>query len=369
MEEYATHPRIWAKDLEGTEAELEAKAVAQFDEERREHIPGLALSDIPCRFFVRCKPGGSQTVSLSKYWREPSKWQYAHAELLDSFHYLEPMEPLVPKRWSYAKLLGNAKPERFDLANPRVYSLTGKQMPWLSTPGQVGSMLTATFERTLADLYRKAPANGKRAEVGAFLDHHHTNGGNAQALTDHLERMLERWKESPPQYSDLHKLQRVTVEGIGQLTALVEAWLANAPKAPTSAPQNTLPPPIRPRTLAERLDAKPGARDAFDTMLRIDGYMNDARQCTLKGRKGKSGILAAWDAVVERFGIDGYSNGVKSDEALSSALMEYMPPLEIQKRVSKLRDSDTYSEALKSCMEYLKERESRNVRERSDTAE
>jgi hypothetical protein len=237
-EQAIRHPRTWAKDMEGTEAELEAQAVAQFDEERREHIPGLALSDIPCNFFVRCKPGGSQTVSLSKYWREPSKWQDAHAELLDSWHYWEPMEPLVPEGWSYAKLVGDAKPERFDLANPRVYSLTGKQMPWTSTPGQVGERLTATFERMLADLYRKAPANGKRAEVAAFLDHHRTKGGNAQALTDHLERMLEHWKENPPQYADLHKLQRVTVEGIGQLTTLVEGWLANAPKVPTSAKAN-----------------------------------------------------------------------------------------------------------------------------------
>lgn len=235
LKERATkYPRIWAKGMEGTVAEAEA----QFNEERRDHIPGLAVSDIPCRFIVPCKPGGYQTVDLQDHWRVPSKWDAARAELVDPFHFGPNMEPVVPERWSFARLVGDALPVRFDLTNPRVYSLTGKQLPWIYAPGQVGAMITGAFEYMLAELYRNAPNNSKRAEVAAFLDHHRTKGGNAQALTDHLERMLEHWKESPPQYADLHKLQRVTVEGIGQLTTLVEGWLADAPKAPTSAKAN-----------------------------------------------------------------------------------------------------------------------------------
>jgi hypothetical protein len=190
------------------------------------------------------------------------------------------MEPLVPKGWSYAKLVGDAKPERFDLANPRVYSLAGKQMPWTYTPRQVGASLTATFEHMLADLYRKAPTNSKRAEVSAFLDHHRTKGGNAQALTDHLERMLEHWKENPPQYADLHKLKRVTVEGSGQLTRLVEGWLANAPKAPASATASTLAKSKRPDlklvALVHALRYLSGDKGADITKENAQGLAEDA---------------------------------------------------------------------------------------------
>jgi hypothetical protein len=350
-EQAIRHPRTWAKDMEGTEDELEAEAVAQFDEERREHIPGLALSDIPCRFFVRCKPRGSQTVYLSKYWRDPSKWQDAHAELLDPLNYGLSMEPLVPKRWSYAKLLADAKPERFDLANPRVYSLTGKQMPMIHPPGQVGTMLTATFEHMLADLFRTAPTNSKRAEVAAFLDHHHTKGGNAQALTDYLERMLEHWKKNPPQYTDLHKLERVTVEGVGQLTTLVEQWLANTPRVPGPAKRTTsAKDKPKPPTLADKLGQVSGAAERFMALVVGAGLCHASGEwipdIDTKGSKAK--LIAAWDAVVKVLGVPNFDTAT----ALVAALKGHFDGLEGLEAPHKVRKRYTYSDQLE---EYIKD--------------
>lgn len=105
-----------------------------------------------------------------------------------------------------------------------------------------------------------------------------------------------------------------------------------------------------PRTIAERLDAVPDARKAFDAMLRIDGFANDAGQYVLKSRKGKGGILANWDAVVERFGIEGYAH----DAGLSEALCEYLPGLAVQRRIGKLREGNVYKDGLRSARAYLK---------------
>jgi hypothetical protein len=369
-------PRVTHKPVKGKADALEAEAGEQYAAELRDHIPGLAISPIPCRFVVPCKPSGSRTVSLARHWREPGKWQDARAVLMDSIHYWEPMEPLVPEGWSYAEIVDDAKPDRFDITNPRVYSLAGAQVPWEQGPGQVGAMLTAQFEPQLTDAYRKAPTNGKRTEVEALLEHHRTKGGNPSALADHVERMLEHWKESPPTYVDLHKFGRVAVPNAGQLTNILEAWLANARIASTStkgtgkAVAIHTAPPLR--TMAERLDAKRGAREAFDNMLLIDGSTNKDGQWILTGRKGRAEVVAAWDAVVEIFGVEGYAKEEKSDKALSAALREYIPGLTIGERPNKLRNTSkgsAYAKAWVSCERYLKERRERIIAERSDTSE
>ena len=105
------------------------------------------------------------------------------------------------------------------------------------------------------------------------------------------------------------------------------------------------------KTLADRLDAVPGAREAFDNILRVDGFVTDG-QYTGPKRKNKAGILAAWDAVAEKFGLDGY--GI-DQAAIAAGLCDYIPGLTLGKRIrDNMGNELPYRTALASCERYLK---------------
>lgn len=147
---------------------------------------------------------------------------------------------------------------------------------------------------------------------------------------------------SPQHRTEVEAAQRKIVEGIEAMKTKGASRTAT-----TKAPE---PKGSTPRTMAERLDAVQGARQAFDEMLKMDGFTNDAGTYALKSRKGKGGILANWDAVVERFALEGFAH----DKGLSYALMEYLPGLTIQERIGKLREGNVYKDGLRSAKAHLK---------------
>ena len=340
-------------------------AAEQYAEELREHVPGLAVSAIPRVFIVPCKPKGTQVVDLGRMWCEPERWLEARTKLVDPFHYGPGLVPSVPKAWSFAAVAGEMRPERFDLPNPRWYTLTGEHVPWKERPGAAGRGLAAAFESMLADAYRSGGTNTKRAEVVACLEHHRTKGGNAEELTSYVERMLGRWKEAPPKRMDRYTLQRVKVEDAGHLIKCVEAWLAEARTIPATSAKAVAKSTPPPRTLAERLDAKPGARAAFDEMLQAYGFTDASGHYVRKGRKGKGPLLATWEAVAAHFMLEGFGNDGK---ALAFALMEYLPGLSIG-LPRKLRSSFDYRDQKGRCERHLKESAKRHVRAHSGAAE
>jgi hypothetical protein len=235
-EHAAKRANTWPKNMAGSEDELEAEALRQYAEEVRLHVPGFAVSAIPRRIVVPCKPSGTQTVSM--HWNEPHRWKDARAELVDPWHYGDAMEPKVPKAWAYTKLVGDALPERFDLPNPKLYSLAGKLLPWTHPPGQVGRLLAGAFDALLVEVFQDAATNAKRAEVRAFLDHHRNNGGNPEALADHLHELVSKWRQAPPEKWNIYKAGNEPIPRHDILTDTVEEWLKEAPQAVTSAKGN-----------------------------------------------------------------------------------------------------------------------------------
>lgn len=158
---------------------------------------------------------------------------------------------------------------------------------------------------------------------------------------------------SPRHRTEVEAAQRKIVEGIEAMklkgAPRTTTTKASKPKGMDTKPQAEGE-QVMPRTLAERLDAVQGARQAFDEMLKMDGFMDDAGKYALKSRKGKGGILANWDAVVERFALEGFAH----DKGLPYALMEYIPGLTIQERIGKLREGNVYKDGLRSAKAHLK---------------
>jgi hypothetical protein len=378
---------------------MEAKAREQYAEACRGYFPGFAFSNLPANFVVRLKlntegrarakergkdPRTFSAVVVLSAWnltKDVRRWENIREHLLD---YPDSYAvPIVPKGWSYAALVGNAKPHRFDLKNPRLYTLEGRMVPWDAPNHKVwtGTYMQPKghFVTVLLEVFTQAAPNDQAAEVVAFLEHHRTRGANPEALADHVKELLETWKAEPPTRIDLHRppFEPKPIPRHRILIRAMEQWLEAARNAPTSAKgtANAKAMPtaaIRLRTLAERLAALPGAREAFDTMLFIDGYTTEAGEWKLASRKGRAEVVAAWDAVVEIFGVEGYAKEEKSDKALSAALREYIPGFTISERPNKLRitsNGSTYTKARASCERYLKERRELIIAERSDTSE
>lgn len=255
-------------------------AAEQYTDELREHVPGLAVSAIPRVFIVPCKPKGTQVVDLGRMWCEPERWPEARTKLVDPFHYGPGLVPSVPKAWSFADVAGEMRPERFDLPNPRWHTLTGEHVPWKERPGAAGQGLAAAFESMLAEVYRSGSTNTKRAEVVACLEHHRTKGGNAEALTSYVERMLGRWKEAPPTRMNRYTLQRVKVEDAGHLIKCVEAWLTEARKMPATpakpVAKGTQRPELRLLALVHALRWLTGDKAADITAANADALAKDA---------------------------------------------------------------------------------------------
>lgn len=150
----------------------------------------------------------------------------------------------------------------------------------------------------------------------------------------------------PRHRTEVEAAQLKVVEGIGKIKEVgTEEPSTSVPMKPQAQGE-----PAEPRTMGERLDAVQGARQAFDEMLRIDGFTNKDGGCVLMSRKGKGGILANWDAVVEHFAVEGFAH----DRGLSEALCKYLPGLTIQKRIGKLREGNVYKDAFRSAQTHLK---------------
>lgn len=242
--------------------------------------------------------------------------------------------------------------------------LSGEPTPW-GAPFDVTSR-AKTFTDNLKFLVRNSDY-----EDDVATDIEYREGVTARLLFQGrmLKAEAERW-ENVRGGLMLHVLrvfQHLVDAGMKWGTGNVHTSAKDTDKA-NSKP--TPPPPLR--TMAERLDAKRGAREAFDTVLLIDGSTNKDGQWILTGRKGRAEVVAAWDAVVEIFGVEGYAKEEKSDKTLSVALREYIPGLTIGERPNKLRNTSkgsAYAKAWVSCERYLKERRERIIAERSDMSE
>lgn len=377
-EEATKYPTALAKDMAGSEEELEAEAMAQYAEELRRYVQGFAFSDIPCWFLVPgdltekerewlkgrgITPGpnnSKHTIYVRDRWRNPEQWGEMRAFLLERMAARE-LIGRIPKGWSYAKLVGDRKPERFDLANPRIYTLTGRQVPWSFDAGWVGKSYAETFTHKLVDTFHEAPANEKRAEVVAYLEHHRTKGGNPQALADLVDEILQRWKVNAPTYLDPLSWKRLVVPRHAHLLEAVEEWLKMARKAPpppgkattsAMAPTSAIAKP-KPFTLKDKLGQVPGALERFMGLVSGAGLCyNDGRWITAKKTKGsKSKLIAAWDAIVK---VDKVSN-FDTDAALIAALKGHFDGLEGLEAPHKVRTRWTYKDARDKYVEELEE--------------
>jgi hypothetical protein len=119
------------------------------------------------------------------------------------------------------------------------------------------------------------------------------------------------------------------------------------------------------RSLAQRLDAKPGAREAFDEFLLRDGFTDDQGNYVSNCRKGKGEIIATWDVVSEFFKVEGFG---KDHEALQLALIKYIKGLSIGSP-RKLRDTYIYRDQIARCQGRLRESAKGHIPAHSGEAE
>jgi hypothetical protein len=361
--------------MAGSEDELEAEALRQYAEELKHHVPGFAFSDIPRLVLVPCDPteeereylkgrgitpasnDGRQTIDVKDRWRDPEQWGSMRAYLMERLEG-RGLIGRIPKNWSYSKLVGNRKPERFDLSNPRIYSLSGRMVPWGSPPNSVGGYSRSEFQLKLVDVFRTAPNNDKRAEVLAYLEHHRTNGGNPIALVDHVRGILNTWKKEAPTYLDMVLCQRLPVRDSWQLLDTVEEWLKEAPKAATSAKSTgnakSKRPSIAPPTLADKLGQVPGAAERFMDLVFRAGLCN-ASGAWIAGNdiRGKGKLIAMWEAVVDARTLR--VPGFDTDTALVAALKGHFKGLEGLDRLDKVRKRYSYPERVEEYVADLQE--------------
>lgn len=222
-------------------------------------------------------------------------------------------------------------------------------------PSEVGPALMWQFREEVLQRWNGslgADPSLRRQLVRNYLDHHATKGGRESAFVEVVEALF--LSDAPPAPRDVAEriakgeLKSTVTDG---LKAEVRAWMEERRKGqlnPANAKRKTPNVP----TLAERLEAAlPGAKQAFDEMLLIDGFTNKAGEYVGPQRKGKAGIIANWDAVVEAFKVEGYpEHGGK----LAVALGDYIPGLKIDKRTSRMRDDQPYRLKLKHAKAYVK---------------
>lgn len=343
-EERARDPLPMQPDrVEGTPDELETKAREQFDKARERYFPGFAFSDLPANFVLPTKDGWTVTASAGDLWRNKDRWSEIPAHLGD--------HPVgrVPKGWIYAKLVGNAEPHRFDLKNPRLYTLEGRPVPWSGSFASAGKAYThplGHFTSMLLDVFRTADPeapNMRTPEVHAFLDHHRTNGGNPERFAEYVEELLAGWKAEPLARAEL-------------LNKAVESWLNGARNAPTSAKvggkAKSKRPDLKRPTLADKLGEVLGATERFMALVRGAGLVNaKGRWIADNDTKGKGKLIAAWDAVVEVLKVPGFD----TDAALVKALKVHFKDLEGLDRLDKVRHRKLYTERLEEYIADLQE--------------
>ena len=259
MEREGSDPAPFVPEQVATDADtMEAKAREQYTEACRGYFPGFAFSDHPANFVVnlaynkegreRAKERGNQPkasagTACRSVWpmcMDESRWDKIREHLLG---YPDPYAaPIIPKGWSYAALVGDAKPHRFDLKNPRLYTLEGRLVPWgIPNHRELARRYTGNpyghFPSRLVDVFMEAVPNDREAEVVAFMEHHRTKGGNPEALANYVDGLLEKWRADPPKRTNIQRFvegpQPIPEHGI--FIRALERWLADARKAPATA--------------------------------------------------------------------------------------------------------------------------------------
>lgn len=361
----ARDPHTSASRLDGTADELEAIAREQYAEACRGYFPGFAFSDLPSNFVVPLelhdegRANATQRGDDPSTWtgrivrsvwdlsRDVSRWGRIPERMLD---YPAPHAvPKVPDGWNYAATIGDAKPHRFDLKNPRLYALDGRQVPWIET-----DLTSLTLQYTgpkghfatmLLEAFTQAPTNDQGAEVVAYLEHHRTRGGNPEALTDYVVDLLECWKVEPLQRLNKRTWKEEPVPRQRIMIRAMEGWLADARKAPalvkggTSAKDRPEPP-----TLVDKLGEVEGATKRFMGLVRGAGLCDaSGRWIAANDAKGKSKLIAAWDAVVEVLKVPDFD----TQKALVKALKDHFKGLKGLEALHKVRKRHLYTDRLK----------------------
>lgn len=341
-------PRLWDREEASKEHSL---AIEQWAEMLRLHIPGLCISDMPRMFELPATmPNGENGFtysSLNDREFDRSRWNEIPAHLKEAIEGWGNATTEILEGWTYKSVLPpNAVPRTHDEPNPRVYMLDGRMVRSGWKGDDLRKRVCALFEIRLLDLFRLSPNNVRMQKVNDRLQHHWEHGGNPDAFLDYIEGVCDKWEGEAPTYIDIPRMQRSQVEDAAILIRTMRKWLEEQRKAKTKRISLKVP------TLAERLEAAlPGARQAFDEMLLIDGFTNKAGVYVGPKRKGKAGILANWDAVVEAFKVEGYP---QHGGALAVALEDYISGLRIDKRISRLRDDQPYRLKLKAAKIYLR---------------
>lgn len=240
-------PTVQPEPITSDADAMEARAREQYAEACRGYFPGFAFSDLPANFvvgLVRTEEGAVKAVANGKdpnevpmvrrsAWplcREVSQWGKLREHLLD---YPDPYAVLIiPEGWSYAATVGDAKPHRFDLKNPRLYTLEGRMVPWDAPNHNVWTWTymqpKGHFVTVLLEVFTQAAPNDQAAEVGAFLEHHRTRGANPEALADYVEELLERWKVDPHLRLNMNTWKQELLPRHRILNRAIEQWLADA---------------------------------------------------------------------------------------------------------------------------------------------
>jgi hypothetical protein len=410
------------KPAEVKKANLLAKgdeAVRYWEDHVAPQIKGIKVCNVPMVFSVPMASGRRATIELlwGDHVLNADAWSCVGKDIAAMMEEDDPAWKL-PKNWSYerlaSKLAPGEVPHEFDVPNPRHYGLDGVQsLP--SSHRNYAELVHREFRDRMCRIWEHAHLRDPLSAddvFSAFLDHHHERGGD---LLPYLKKKFLRdydsamWHWPSPAMPTSEGPSEVELKG--EMKAAVINWVAqvearrvkDAEVLPLVAQADVITPVLinaveridkaiaamevatviakaekqadyavigedvvtAVRSLAQRLDAKPGAREAFDEILRLDGFADDEGNYVRKGRKGKSEVLATWEAVAAHFMLEGFG---KDGNGLAAALVKYLPGLTMGPP-RKLRNSLAYGDQTKTCERYLKESAKRHIRAHSGAAE
>jgi hypothetical protein len=382
-------------------------------------IKGIKVSNLPGMFHVPVNAGRWATRELlwGDHVLNVAEWSGVGKDIAAMMEEDDPAWKL-PKNWSYerlaSKLAPGEVPHEFDVPNPRHYGLDGVQsLP--SSHRNYAELVHREFRDRMCRIWEHAHLRDPLSAddvFSAFLDHHHERGGD---LLPYLKKKFLRdydsamwhWpspamptSEGPSEVELKGEMKAAVINWVAQVEArrvkdaevlplvaqadVITPVLINAveridraiaamevgtviAKAEKQADDAVIGEDVVPavRSLAQRLDAKPGAREAFDEFLLRDGFTDDQGNYVSNCRKGKGEIIATWDVVSEFFKVEGFG---KDHEALQLALIKYIKGLSIGSP-RKLRDTYIYRDQIARCQGRLRESAKGHIPAHSGEAE
>jgi hypothetical protein len=192
------------------------QAIAQWQKEVEDHIPGLKVSNLPCLFVVPVKldAGRKATTTVDLGWvlhiSQRDQWERI-PEVLKAIVSDYQKGWIPPTGWSYPsiaeKVAPRVLPHPLDIPNPRHYTLEGSQLPRhpLESEGIWATGIIEAFKKRLGVLWQPEPEvfppnpETKRKErVREFLDYHHSKGGNPKAFRLFIEGIARNPEDMPP---------------------------------------------------------------------------------------------------------------------------------------------------------------------------